>query len=165
MIAKAGSLEKFAHLSSSTVQVLGAEKALFRSLKTGASTPKHGILFQHPLIHSAPRWQRGKIARSVAAKASIAARIDVYRSGEKDLSLSDKLQLRINEIQRKYSQPPPERPNRNLRNRPFDRFGPGPRGRGGGGRGSRGSHSDDRNRGYGRGMKYRSNKKRKRRQS
>ena len=47
--------------------------------------------------------------------------------------LSDKLQLRINEIQRKYSQPPPERPNRNLRNRPFDRFGPGPRGRGGGG--------------------------------
>lgn len=166
MIAKAGSLEKFAHLSSSTVQVLGAEKALFRSLKTGASTPKHGILFQHPLIHSAPRWQRGKIARSVAAKASIAARIDVYRSGEKDLSLSDKLQLRINEIQRKYSQPPPERPNRNLRNRPFDRFGPGPRGRGGGGgRGGRGSHSDDRNRGYGRGMKYRSNKKRKRRQS
>ena len=128
MIAKAGSLEKFAHLSSSTVQVLGAEKALFRSLKTGASTPKHGILFQHPLIHSAPRWQRGKIARSVAAKASIAARIDLYRSGEKDPSLSDKLQLRINEIQRKYSQPPPERPNRNLRNRPFDRFGPGPRG-------------------------------------
>ena len=71
MIAKAGSLERFAHLSSSTVQVLGAEKALFRSLKTGSSTPKHGILFQHPLIHSAPRWQRGKIARSVASKASM----------------------------------------------------------------------------------------------
>ena len=129
MIAKAGSLEKFAYLSSSTVQVLGAEKALFRSLKTGASTPKHGILFQHPLIHSAPRWQRGKIARSVASKASIAARIDLYRKGEKDLSLSDKLKLRINEIQQKYSQPPPERPNRSVRNRPFDRFGPGPRGK------------------------------------
>jgi len=161
MIAKAGSLEKFAYLSSSTVQVLGAEKALFRSLKTGSSTPKHGILFQHPLIHSAPRWQRGKIARSVASKASIAARIDLYRKGEKDHSLSDKLKLRINEIQQKYSQPPPERPNRNARNRTFDRFGPGPRGRGGKGKGSR--YSDDRGRGYGKGIKYRSNKKKKRR--
>jgi nucleolar protein 56 len=172
MIAKAGSLEKFAYLSSSTVQVLGAEKALFRSLKTGSSTPKHGILFQHPLIHSAPRWQRGKIARSVASKASIAARIDLYRRGEKDPSLADKLKLRISEIQQKYSQPPPERPSRNLRNRPFERFGPGPRGRGGGGGsrreggrgGGRGSYSDNRNRGYSRGMKYRSNKKKRRRQ-
>jgi nucleolar protein 56 len=164
MIAKAGSLERFAHLSSSTVQVLGAEKALFRSLKTGSSTPKHGILFQHPLIHSAPRWQRGKIARSVASKASIAARIDLYRTGEKDLSLSDKLKLRINEIQQKYSQPPPERPSRNFRNRPFDRFGPGPRGGRGGGRGKGGRYSDDRGRGYGRGTKFRSNKKKKRRQ-
>ena len=168
MIAKAGSLEKFAYLSSSTVQVLGAEKALFRSLKTGSSTPKHGILFQHPLIHSAPRWQRGKIARSVASKASIAARIDLYRRGEKDLSLSDKLKLRISEIQQKYSQPPPERPSRNLRNRPFERFGSGPRGRDRG-RGSKregggGGFPDNRSRGYGRGMKYRSNKKKRRRQ-
>lgn len=165
MIAKAGSLERFARLSSSTVQVLGAEKALFRSLKTGASTPKHGILFQHPLIHSAPRWQRGKIARSVASKASIAARIDLYRTGEKDFSLSDKLKLRINEIHQKYSQPPPERPSRHLRGRPFDKFASRPmrieRGRGGRGV-RRGRYPDDRARG--KGMKYRSNKKNKRRQ-
>lgn len=148
MIAKAGSLQRFAHLSSSTVQVLGAEKALFRSLKTGARTPKHGILFQHPLIHSAPRWQRGKIARSVASKASIAARIDLYRKGEKDLSLSDKLKYRINEIQEKYSQPPVERPGRRMRDRPFDKFGAG----------SRRSHSDRRGR-HNRSMRYRSNKK------
>lgn len=162
MIAKAGSLERFARLSSSTVQVLGAEKALFRSLKTGTSTPKHGILFQHPLIHSAPRWQRGKIARSVASKASIAARIDLYRTGEKDFSLSDKLKLRINEIHQKYSQPPPERPSRRLRRGQFDRFVAWPRRieRGRGGRGGR--HPDDRPRG--KGMKYRSNKKHKRRQ-
>ena len=69
----------------------------------------------------------------MASKASIAARIDLYRRGEKDPSLADKLKLRISEIQQKYSQPPPERPSRNLRNRPFERFGPGPRGRGGGG--------------------------------
>lgn len=148
MIAKAGSLQRFAHLSSSTVQVLGAEKALFRSLKTGARTPKHGILFQHPLIHSAPRWQRGKIARSVASKASIAARIDLYRKGEKDLSLSDKLKYRINEIQEKYSQPPVERPGRRMRDRPFDKFSAG----------SRRSHSDRRGR-HKRSMRYRSNKK------
>jgi nucleolar protein 56 len=148
MIAKAGSLQRFAHLSSSTVQVLGAEKALFRSLKTGARTPKHGILFQHPLIHSAPRWQRGKIARSVASKASIAARIDLYRKGEKDLSLSDKLKYRINEIQEKYSQPPVERPGKKMRDRPFDKFSAG----------SRRSHSDRRGR-HKRSMRYRSNKK------
>lgn len=119
MVAKAGSLEKLARLSSSTVQVLGAEKALFRSLKTGARTPKHGILFQHPLIHSAPKWQRGKIARSIASKASIAARIDLYRTGEKDSSLSDKLRYRINEIHEKYRQPPVERPDRKLPERSF----------------------------------------------
>ncbi len=109
----------------------------------------------------------------MASKASIAARIDLYRRGEKDPSLADKLKLRISEIQQKYSQPPPERPSRNLRNRPFERFGPGPRGRGGGGGsrreggrggGGRGSYSDNRNRGYSRGMKYRSNKKKRRRQ-
>ena len=162
MIAKAGSLERFAHLSSSTVQVLGAEKALFRSLKTGSSTPKHGILFQHPLIHSAPRWQRGKIARSVASKASIAARIDLYRTGEKDPFLPDKLKLRIIEIQQKYSKPPPERPIQPYRNRKFDKYGSRPRRmegtRGGKGKGYPGYRDK------GKGMKYRSNKKKTRRQ-
>ena len=67
MIAKAGSLQRLATLPASTIQILGAEKALFRSLKTGANPPKHGMLFQHPLIHAAPKWQRGKIARAIAA--------------------------------------------------------------------------------------------------
>jgi nucleolar protein 56 len=109
IIAKAGSLNKLAFMPSSTVQVLGAEKALFRSLKTGARPPKHGLLFQHPLIHSAPRWQRGKIARAVASKVAIAARIDLYRHGGKDSSVSDRLKKRIEEIQEKYKEPVPER--------------------------------------------------------
>src|SRR5215210_6077966 len=109
IIAKAGSLNKLAFMPSSTIQVLGAEKALFRSLKTGARPPKHGLLFQHPLIHSAPRWQRGKIARAVASKAAIAARIDLYRHGGKDSSVSDRLKKRIEEIQEKYKEPVPER--------------------------------------------------------
>lgn len=106
MIAKAGSFEKFARLPSSTIQVLGAEKALFRSLKTGARPPKHGLLFQHPLIHSAPRWQRGKIARTVASKVSIVARIDLYRHGERDYSILEKMKSRIAAIQEKYRNPP-----------------------------------------------------------
>jgi nucleolar protein 56 len=109
LIAKAGSLARLATLPASTIQVLGAEKALFRALKTGARPPKHGLLFQHPLIHSAPKWQRGKIARAIASKVAIAARIDYYRHSGADNSLSEKLNLRLNEIREKYSEPVSEK--------------------------------------------------------
>jgi nucleolar protein 56 len=109
IIAKAGSLARLAMLPASTIQVLGAEKALFRALKTGARPPKHGLLFQHPLIHSAPKWQRGKIARAVASKVAIAARIDYYRHEGKDVTISDKLNTRITEIREKYKEPVPEK--------------------------------------------------------
>jgi nucleolar protein 56 len=109
IIAKAGSLSRLATLPASTIQVLGAEKALFRALKTGARPPKHGLLFQHPLVHSAPKWQRGKIARAVASKVAIAARIDYYRHEGKDASISDKLNTRITEIREKYKEPVPEK--------------------------------------------------------
>jgi nucleolar protein 56 len=106
VIAKAGSLSRLAALPASTIQVLGAEKALFRALKTGTRPPKHGILFQHPLVHSAPIWQRGKIARAIASKVAIAARIDFYRhSGTADSSIADRLDKRIAEIQKKYKEP------------------------------------------------------------
>ncbi len=61
LIAKAGGLDRLATLPASTIQILGAEKALFRALRTGSRPPKHGILFQHEAVHSAPKWQRGKI--------------------------------------------------------------------------------------------------------
>src|SRR6266487_3436339 len=109
VIAKAGSLNKLAILPASTIQVLGAEKALFRSLRTGANPPKHGLLFQHSLIHSAPRWQRGKIARALASKLAIAARIDLFRPGVKDSSISTRLNTRIAEIQEKYKEPSKEK--------------------------------------------------------
>ncbi len=81
ILAHAGSLKRLATMPASTIQILGAEKALFRSLKTGANPPKHGILFQHATVHAAPKWQRGKIARAVAGKAAIAARVDTYGGG------------------------------------------------------------------------------------
>jgi nucleolar protein 56 len=109
IISKAGSLVRLARLPASTIQILGAEKALFRALKTGARPPKHGLLFQHPLIHSAPKWQRGKIARAVASKVAIAARIDYYRHNGRDSTIYGKLKIRINEIQEKYREPMPEK--------------------------------------------------------
>ena len=109
IISKAGSLARLARLPASTIQILGAEKALFRALKTGARPPKHGLLFQHPLIHSAPKWQRGKIARAVASKVAIAARIDYYRHNGRDSTIYGKLKIRINEIQEKYREPMPEK--------------------------------------------------------
>ena len=106
LIAKAGSLLKLAQMPSSTIQIIGAEKALFRALKTGARPPKHGLLFQHPSVNSAPKWQRGKIARALSAKIAIAVRIDVYRNASLDDSLLDKLTKRIETIQRIYHEPP-----------------------------------------------------------
>lgn len=105
LLAKAGSLQKLSVMPASTIQIIGAEKALFRSLKTGAPPPKHGILFQHPILHSAPKWQRGKMARAIASKVAIAARIDLFRNGEKDLHISEQLNTRIAEIQEKYKEP------------------------------------------------------------
>jgi nucleolar protein 56 len=109
IISKAGSLARLATLPASTIQILGAEKALFRALKTGSRPPKHGLLFQHPLIHSAPKWQRGKIARAVASKVAIAARIDYYRHNGKDDTVYGKLKIRIDEIREKYREPMPEK--------------------------------------------------------
>ena len=104
ILGRAGSLKKLASMPASTIQIIGAEKALFRSLKTGAQPPKHGLLFQHAMVHAAPRWQRGKIARAIAAKAAIAARVDVYGEGI-NKTLLEKLNIRVDEIGKKYENP------------------------------------------------------------
>ncbi|MBM2819782.1 MAG: Pre-mRNA processing ribonucleoprotein, binding domain protein, partial [Nitrosarchaeum sp.] len=104
ILGRAGSLKKLASMPASTIQIIGAEKALFRSLKTGAQPPKHGLLFQHAMVHAAPRWQRGKIARAIAAKAAIAARVDVYGEGI-NKTLLEKLNVRVDEIGKKYETP------------------------------------------------------------
>jgi nucleolar protein 56 len=88
LLSIAGSLEKLASMPSSTIQVIGANNALFKHLKGKATSPKHGVIFRHPYINTAPKWQRGKIARVLSSKISLAARYDFY-SGElkEDLSL------------------------------------------------------------------------------
>ena len=76
LVAQAGGLDRLAHLPASTVQVLGAERAFFEHLRGRAPPPRYGLLFLHAAIQSAPRAQRGKLARALAAKVAIAARLD-----------------------------------------------------------------------------------------
>jgi nucleolar protein 56 len=107
LIAIAGGLNNLSKMPASTIQVLGAEKALFRALKTGTRPPKHGILFQHTLIHEATRWQRGKVARALAGKIAIAARVDAYSGKYMGDELKADLERRVKDIQEKYAEPPP----------------------------------------------------------
>ncbi|PIX31908.1 C/D box methylation guide ribonucleoprotein complex aNOP56 subunit, partial [Candidatus Bathyarchaeota archaeon CG_4_8_14_3_um_filter_42_8] len=107
LIALAGGLTNLARRPASTVQVLGAEKALFRSLKTGTRPPKHGIIFQHTYLHEAKKWHRGKIARALAGKLAIAARVDSFGGRCMGEELKAGLEKRIEEIREKYVEPPP----------------------------------------------------------
>lgn len=109
LLSIAGSLEELSKMPASTIQVLGAEKALFRALRSGSRPPKHGIIFQFPAIHTSPRWQRGKIARALAAKLAIAARVDAFSGRFIGDQLLDQLNKRIEEIKVKYAQPPPRK--------------------------------------------------------
>ena len=109
LISIAGGLENVAKMPSSTLQVLGAEKALFRTIKTGARPPKHGIIFQYAPIHQSPKWLRGKIARAVAGKLAIAARMDVYGGGDKGQALKEALDKKIVDLKGRYQSPPHKR--------------------------------------------------------
>ncbi|MBR0369292.1 MAG: ATP-binding protein [Methanobrevibacter sp.] len=78
LISHAGGLKRLASYPSSTVQIMGAEKALFRHLKSGDCPPKYGLIYQHPQVRGAKWWNRGKIARMLAGRISLAARKDVF---------------------------------------------------------------------------------------
>lgn len=105
LIMQAGSLKRLASMPSSTVQLLGAEKAMFRHLRKGAKPPKHGILFQHMLVHTAPAWQRGAIARALASKICLAARADLYSKNDISQLLKEQLDKRISEIRKQHATP------------------------------------------------------------
>jgi nucleolar protein 56 len=97
---------RLARLPAGTMQILGAEKAFFNHLKTGAPSPKHGHIFMHPWISRSPRWVRGKIARTVAAKASIAARCDAYGGEIWSQESVDAVAARVEVIRSENSKPP-----------------------------------------------------------
>lgn len=88
LIAAAGSRKRLASMPASTVQLLGAEKALFRHLKSGARSPKHGYIVNHQLISKGKKQEAGKIARALGDKAAICAKLDYFKGdfyGEKYL--------------------------------------------------------------------------------
>ena len=97
LIAIAGSLERLAKMPSGTVQVLGAEDALFAHLREGSPPPKHGIIYTHEFVRGTRRSDRGSAARAVAGKLAIAARIDHY-SGDLRPELEAELRERIDRI-------------------------------------------------------------------
>jgi nucleolar protein 56 len=76
LIKHAGSLKRLFLMPSSTIQLLGAEEALFRHIKTGARCPKYGVLHNHPLISKVDKKDVGKVARMLASKISIASKVD-----------------------------------------------------------------------------------------
>jgi nucleolar protein 56 len=104
LISIAGGLGKLAGKPSSTLQLLGAETALFRHLKTGVRPPKYGIIFQHPYIHGAPRQIRGKIARTFAGVISIASKVDYNKGAFIADGLKSKMERRINALQERCTE-------------------------------------------------------------
>ncbi len=106
LITQAGSVEDLARYPAGTIQLLGAERALFRHLKTGSRAPKHGVLFQHPLVHRAPPWQRGAIARAFAGKIAMAARADAYTHRNIAAGLQADLDRTVSEIRRRKEDKP-----------------------------------------------------------
>jgi len=112
LIMLAGSLQRLATMPSGTVQLLGAEKAMFRHLKDGSKPPKHGVLFQHPWVHGAPGWQRGAIARALASKICLASRADAFSRNDISGILKKQLDSRIAEIRKQRAAPPKRHPGR-----------------------------------------------------
>ena len=99
LISHAGGIKRLAMYPSSTVQIMGAEKALFRHLKSGDRPPKYGLIYQHPQVRGAKWWNRGKIARMLAGKISLAARRDVFTKTI-DENVADDLKEKIEEIEK-----------------------------------------------------------------
>ena len=98
LISLAGGIDRLASLPASTIQILGAEKALFRYKKEGGKPPKHGVIFQHSYINRNPREIRGKIARILSTKIVLAARADAFTKRDISKHLKGELNTRIKEI-------------------------------------------------------------------
>ena len=101
LISYSSGIENLAKLPSSTIQILGAEKALFRYKKEGGKPPKHGVIFQHVYINKASKKDRGKIARAFAAKISIAAKADAFTKRNIADDLKKDLEIKIKNIRNK----------------------------------------------------------------
>jgi len=104
LVSHVGSLKRLCMLPASTIQVLGAEKALFKHLKNRRiSPPKHGIIFQNPRIAGSPKAVRGKIARALANKLALASKADAITKRYMGDELLKDFEERYNEIMAAYN--------------------------------------------------------------
>jgi nucleolar protein 56 len=104
LISKAGSLTNLAKYPASTVQILGAEKALFRALKTKGNTPKYGLIFHSSFIGRAKARNKGRISRYLANKCSIASRIDAFMDASTSNVFGQKMREQVEERLRFYEE-------------------------------------------------------------
>lgn len=95
LISHAGSLLNLAKYPASTVQILGAEKALFRALKTKHATPKYGLIFHASVVGQAPPKHKGKISRTLASKCSLAIRVDALGDAGEDAGVGEAGRLAV----------------------------------------------------------------------
>lgn len=95
VLAAAGSLEKLSRMSASSIQLIGAEKALFRHLKKKGKAPKYGIIYNSSWVQAVPDEQKGKAARALAAKLMMAARIDFFSKRDDSARLKKELEKEI----------------------------------------------------------------------
>ena len=103
LISHAGSLTNLAKYPASTVQILGAEKALFRALKTKGNTPKYGLIFHSSFIGRAKQRNKGRISRYLANKCSIASRIDAFMD-QSTPAFGEKMKEQVEERLRFYEE-------------------------------------------------------------
>jgi nucleolar protein 56 len=101
LVALAGSLERLSKFPASTIQLLGAEKALFRHLRNRKNLPpKFGILHEHPLLGKVSSKNKGKMARTLADKISIAAKVDVFKGKFVGTTLLQQIEKKAQELRR-----------------------------------------------------------------
>ncbi|MDV0446487.1 hypothetical protein MsAg5_03260 [Methanosarcinaceae archaeon Ag5] len=98
LISMAGGLKNLATMPAGSLQVMGAEKAMMKHLRSRAPSPKHGIIFSHPVLNTAPMRLRGKIARTFASALSLAARTDFY-AGKLNPDIEKRMTQKISQIQ------------------------------------------------------------------
>jgi nucleolar protein 58 len=103
LLAHSGSLMNLAKQPASTIQILGAEKALFRALKTKHDTPKYGLIYHASLVGQAAPKHKGKISRVLAAKCALAVRVDALTEDDLDASVGiegrQKVEMRLRQLE------------------------------------------------------------------
>ena len=106
LINMAGGLYELALMPSSTIQIIGAEKALFRALRKKEGSPKHGIIYTWPGIRNAKVWQRGKISRILAGKISICAKLDYFKGEFRGNEILEEVMRKIEYIKKTFQELP-----------------------------------------------------------